>query len=105
MLRFFLEKNSILSGYIAGILIPFVGYAILLMIFEQLQNAGIITSEGEFTGFRYRTSLLVAICLNLLPMNYYRKKYFFQSQRGMVFATMTGVIIWLIIFGPALFSK
>ena len=105
MLKFFLEKNAIISGFITGILIPFVGYAVLLAIFEQLQNSGIVNPAGMASDFRPRTSLLVAICFNLLPMNYYRKKRFFESQRGIAFATMAGVVLWLILFGPALFSR
>jgi len=104
MLRFFLEKNQIVSGILAGLIIPFVGFAILLMIFEQLEVLGIMNPEGMAPNFRQRTSSLVAICLNLLPMNYYRKKYFFESMRGLVFPTLLYVAIWIFAFASSLFA-
>ena len=104
MFRYFLEKNSILVGIIAGLVIPFVGYAVLLMIFEQLESIGIMSQKGMAPNFRNRTALLIAICLNLLPMQFYRKKIFFQSMRGIVFATIAAVGLWMYLFAGSLFE-
>jgi hypothetical protein len=105
MLRFFLERNHILTGIIAGVLIPFVGYAVFLMIFEQLESVGLMSQEGLAPRFRERTCALIAICLNIFPMNYYRKKYFYESMRGLVFPTMIYVAAWVLIFWSSLFGS
>jgi len=104
ILKFFLEKNQIITGIIIGLLVPFVGFAVLLMIFEQLEAWGIMNPKGMAPNFRQRTSSLIAICLNLLPMNYYRKKYYFESMRGLVFPTLLYVAIWIIVFASSLFA-
>jgi len=104
MFRFFLQKNHVVAGIIVGLVIPFVGYALLLLLFEQLENVGIVNPEGMAPDFRTRTCALVAIVLNVFPMNFYRKKYFSESMRGVVFPTIVYVILWLYLFGPNLFS-
>jgi hypothetical protein len=104
MFRFFLQKNHIVAGIIAGLIIPFVGYALLLLIFEQLESLGIVNPEGMAPNFRNRTSALVAIVLNVFPMNFYRKKLFYESMRGVVFPTVLYVILWIILFASSLFS-
>ncbi len=104
MFRFLLKRDSILSGILVGALIPFAGYAIFLMIFEQLENWGVMNPEGMSPNFRLRTSLLLGICLNIIPMQFYRKQYFYQSMRGLVFPTLAYVALWLVLFGPQLFQ-
>lgn len=104
MIRFFLEKNAIIAGVLAGLVIPFVGFAVLLMIFEQLESLGVMKEEGLRPNFRQRTSSLIAICLNLLPMNFYRNRKFYQSMRGIVFSTLACVVAWVAVFAGSLFS-
>jgi hypothetical protein len=103
MFRYFLDKNSVWVGVIAGIVIPFVGYAIILFLFDLLKSVGIVNPEGETIIFRPRTIALIALVLNIFPMQYYRRKYFLDSMRGIIFPTILYAILWVIIFGPDLF--
>jgi hypothetical protein len=103
MLQFFLNKNAVWVGILAGILIPFVAYAVILLFFDLLQSAGVVNPEGMAINFRTRTSALIAICLNIFPMNYYRKKYFVQSMRGIIFPTFLYAVVWVWVFLPELF--
>ncbi len=103
MFRIFLNKNAIWAGLVAGIVLPFIGYAVFMLIFEQLESWGISNDDGLGELFRERTSLVVAICLNLILMRYYRKKMYYQSMRGIIFATLIGAALWMILFFNTLF--
>ena len=97
-----MNKNSIIVGIIVGTVIPFVGFAILLEIWDQLEAADVVSVEGLSPNFRRRTLALVALSLNLLPFFYYNRKYFTQSMRGVVFPTVLYGIAWFVYYGAGL---
>lgn len=68
-----MNRNSVLIGLLIGLVLPFVGYAILLMIYDGLESAGALSGRGFSANFRQRTLGIVAICLNLIPLNFFRK--------------------------------
>jgi len=103
MLQFFLQRNALWVGLLAGFLIPFVAYAVILLIMDGLQVVGIVDPDGMAIHFRTRTSALIAICLNIIPMNFYRKKYFIDSMRGIIFPTLIYAGLWVYFFLPELF--
>lgn len=100
----FFNRNEIWVGLVMGLIIPFVGFAVLLMIFEQIENLQLGTSSGFSLGFRKRTVAIVAICLNIFPLNQFQKRRMTQSIRGLVLATFALVAVWLINYGPQLFG-
>jgi len=97
------NRNEIWVGLLIGLLIPFVGYACLLVIFEQLEGLDLGSSSGFAIGFRQRTVAIIAICLNIFPLNNFQKKRMTQSIRGLVLATFALVGVWLILYGPQFF--
>lgn len=98
------QKNAIWVGLLLGLALPLVGYALLLTIFEQLEMTGILSREGFSAKFRERTLSIVAICLNVFVLNYYmRRRFFMQTMRGIVIATVICVAIWLANFWKYLF--
>jgi len=92
------EKDTVLFGLIFGLCIPFVGYATILMLLEQLAKMESLGSEIQTIHFRQRTIAILAICLNLIPFNIYKNKRFESSMRGVVIATFIYVFIWCIYF-------
>ena len=98
------KRNEIWIGLALGIIIPFVSYAFLLMIFEQLEGMNLGSSRGFSVGFRQRTVAIIAICLNIFPLNQYQKNRMTQSIRGLVLATFILVAVWLAYYGRDLFS-
>jgi len=92
------QKDSIVAGLIAGVLIPFVGYAIWLEIYDQLEAAEMI-SAFRVGDFRRRTSALLGICLNLIPFTIFNRKRFHNSMRGIIFPTLIYGCIWFFYFG------
>ncbi len=103
MLSFF-DRNAVWVGIIVGLLVPFVGYALLLVLYEQLEAWGLLQPGGFSTSFRQRTMAIVAICLNLWPLNIYQKKRFNDSMRGIVFPTAFYVMVWIVYFFGHIFG-
>ncbi|MBK8704233.1 MAG: hypothetical protein IPN33_11840 [Saprospiraceae bacterium] len=97
------NKNAIWVGLILGLVIPFVGYALLLTIYDQMEVWGWLNAEGFSPNFRQRTLSVIAICLNVFPFNLYYKRRWLDSMRGIVFPTTAYVIAWVIYFGPTIF--
>jgi len=92
------EKDSIIVGLLLGVFIPFVGYAVVLEIYDQLDAADII--NGIRTGdFRRRTSALLGLCLNLIPFAFFNRKRFFYSMRGIMIPTIIYAGVWFYYFG------
>ncbi len=93
------DRNAIWLGLVLGLLVPFVGYAIFMTIFEQLEAVGLMSKIGMTPYFRERTSGILAIALNLLVLNFYQKRRSFNTVRGIVVMTGGYVIAWLVYFG------
>lgn len=94
------DKNSIWLGIALGLAVPFVGYAILLSIYDYLDASGVLVRTGLSPTFRQRTLMVISLCLNLLPFNYYQRIKYTDTMRGIVFPTAIYVIAWIIYFGP-----
>lgn len=94
----FLNRDAIWVGVVVGLLVPFVGYAVLLMIYEALENLGWASSAGFLGNFRERTIALVAVSLNIIPMNMFMARRNGNSMRGVLVVTMVYAIIWFLYF-------
>ena len=100
-----LEKDSIILGVLIGIVVPFVGYAMFLVIFEQLESYGLINSRGLSATFRQRTTSLLAISLNLFPFIKWSKQHGYNTMRGIIFPTLSYLGYWLFHFSSFLFAS
>ena len=98
------SKDSLPIGALVGLLIPFIGYAVLLELYDQLEAAQIISDIGLSETFRKRTIALLAICFNLIPFSIFNRKRFYNSMRGIVFPTVIYVATWLFYFSSSIFA-
>lgn len=99
------QRDHIVLGLIMGLLIPFVGYALLLVLLEELQSVDwLMGSNGQLV-FRTRTTLLVAICLNLIPFSIYQRRRKAKTMRGILSATLIYSVAWIIYFGSTVFQS
>jgi len=98
-----MHKDALIIGAIVGLVIPFVGYALIMEIYDQLENSGVISDIGLSETFRKRTMALLAICLNLIPFSIYNRRYMYNSMRGIIFPTVVYVITWLVYFSSSIF--
>ena len=96
-------KDNFWKGLAAGFLFPFIGYAVLLLIYDQLDNLGVISDLGMSRDFRTRTLALISICLIIIPANYFKKNYMNDAIRGLVLPMVVFVVLWLYYYGPGLF--
>ncbi len=97
-----LKRNSILLGIVVGTLLPFVGYALLLEVYDQLDAYGYISDYGMSENFRNRTTALLAICLNLIPFLIFNRMWHIKSMRGMIFPTVLYAFAWVLTYGVKL---
>ena len=90
--------NTILLGVVIGLIVPFVGYAILLSIYDWMDAQGYISDVGMSPSFRERTLALLALCFNLIPFIIFNRQWQAQSMRGLIFPTILYAILWVIFF-------
>ncbi|HMN90716.1 MAG TPA: hypothetical protein PKD70_01360 [Saprospiraceae bacterium] len=98
-----MNRNKIWIGLLIGAALPFVGYAILLMVYDQLDAIGWTSRTGLSDNFRQRTLGVIAICLNLIPLNYFQRRRNFESVRGIAIMTVLYAIGWVLYFGKTIF--
>lgn len=99
------KNDKLWVGLIAGILIPFVGYAILMMILEQLGSSEALADTRLNFNFRQRTLGLLALALNLIPLRFFGNRRANQAIRGLVLATLFYGVIWVYFFGQQLLGS
>ena len=98
-----LDRNSLILGIFLGLAVPFVGYALILTLFEQLAATEWLSSETRTISFRARTIAVLAICLNIIPFKIYQKMWHQTTMRGIVLATLFYVGFWLFKFSGDIF--
>jgi len=96
-------KDSFWKGLAAGFLFPFIGYAVLLLIYDLLDDWGVISDLGMSPDFRSRTLALISICMIIIPANYFKKHFMNNAIRGLVIPMVVFVVLWLYYYGPGLF--
>ncbi len=101
----FLKKDSIKIGIILGLVIPFLGYWFWKGFFALLTFADVMNPTGFSESWRERTIALLAICMNIIPFQYYQKIRNDESMRGLVFPTVFYVVFWVFMFRDFIFGK
>jgi len=96
------NRNEIWAGFLFSLLLPALGFVLLYNLFGLLEMGGAASGEGFSTNFRERTLSIVAIALNLIPLNIYRRRRWDLSMRGVVIATALLAFGWLFWFGRLL---
>jgi hypothetical protein len=97
------RKNVLWTGLLLGLLLPLGGWVFFNALFDLLEMKNWASSEGFSQNFRERTLAIVAIALNLLPLNFYRRIRAEQAMRGVVLATGAMALVWLGRYGVGLF--
>jgi hypothetical protein len=99
-----MEKDSIWTGVILGMMVPAIGYLLAEALFGFLISTGVMSEAfGAGIARRDRLIALLAICFNLVPFHISKKNYWDKTMRGVVFPTLVYVAFWLYRFGSQLF--
>ena len=97
----FLNKNTVVTGLISGVLAPLLGFGVLKGIFWILSQF----VNSEYGDWRMRTIALLAICFNLFPFNYHKNKKNEESMRGVIIPTIIYAVIWAVIYREFIFGE
>lgn len=97
------QKDNLPLGLLIGVAVPFVGYAILLELYDALASNQVISDIGMTENFRSRTIALLAVCFNLIPFSIYNKNRCYNTMRGLVFPTVVLAVSWFVYFQSHLF--
>jgi hypothetical protein len=95
-------KNNIFSGLLFGLLLPVVTFFMLQQIYGLLEAGGVSSVSGLSGNFRERTSAIIAIAVNLLPMRIFQNRRWSEAIRGLVIATGVLAISWVIYYGKSM---
>lgn len=104
------KKDTILVGVMLGVFIPFVMYAILLMINDGVDWPNLLKSLfgddrfGNFPKFSKKLLAIMAVCTNIIPFHYFRNKKMDYGLRGVVFPTVIYAMIWMSYFSESVFN-
>ncbi|MBK8955430.1 MAG: hypothetical protein IPM34_07740 [Saprospiraceae bacterium] len=93
------KYNKIWLGLVVGFLVPFTAYGILLSLYDQLDHWEIFNPVGLSPTFRERTVALLALVCNVIPMQFFNKRYMLFAMRGLIFPTLIYVALWMYYFG------
>lgn len=84
-------------GLAVSVFVTVVAYALFLQLGDYF-SAG----TGRSIVFRPRTLALLAICINVLPMNVFRRTYRTRSMKGLMVGVMILAVAWFVYYGQAL---
>lgn len=98
-----LNKNALWVGLVLGLLIPALIFTILYQLFSLLEIRGAASGTGFSQNFRERTLAIVALAGNLWLLNFYRRRRWELTMRGVVIATTLLALGWLFVYGVNLF--
>ncbi|WP_367388856.1 hypothetical protein [Lewinella sp. LCG006] len=98
-------RDQLWFGLLIGVVVPFVGYAVLMMILEQLGASETLGNSRLNFDFKERTLTLLALALNLVPMRIFMRAYANKALRGLVLATLAYGMIWMFYFGRQLLGS
>ncbi len=97
-------KDTLFAGLLLGVMVPILGAALTMILFEELVKSGIMKSYlGEFTIVQERTIYVIGILFNLIPFQYLKYKRYFKSMNGVVFMTILAIFAWVIYYHKSLF--
>ncbi|OAV42753.1 hypothetical protein [Lewinella sp. 4G2] len=93
------KYDNLLVGMLVAIAVALIGYALCVQGVESANQLFDISMQ-----WRQRSLALIGICLNVIPMNYFRKKYWNKALRGLVIGTFLLAVAWFIYFGNDLLN-
>ncbi len=98
-----LKDNKLLTGIIWGVLIPFIGVAILMVLDETIVDMDLsLPNNNIYLGQKPRTLYLLAICLNLIPFQIFRNRRMDKALRGVGLVTISYAIVWFLYFSSTI---
>jgi len=99
-----LKEDNIMVGIALGVTIPVLGYLLLDGIFGMLDAVGIRGPGQVVITFKERTTLLIALCANLIPFWIMSKMRNDNTMRGILISTAIYAIAWFVLYGSEILN-
>ena len=93
------QKTELAKGILAGLLVPFVSYAVLLLLNEKISALIFKEVMKDELILDNKTVAILAICFNLLPFHLLDKKKQTRAMRGVLISTFLLAMLWIFLFG------
>ena len=94
-----------LLGLIMGALVPVIAYALLLSLKDALISSGVLPQIWETFPSTIRTIGVLAICANLIVIQFFNARRYTNAMRGLIFPTFAFMLLWFVIYGPEIFAN
>ncbi len=105
MLQRIFSRNNVFFGLAIGLLLPALAFYLLSPLIDFIGTL-LVPEKGVYAShFRQRSLAIIAICINLIPMNGFNKNRRPESMRGMMLATIILGIVWFISFKDQLLPE
>lgn len=90
---------------ILGLIAVIVGFGIVSLIFEFLVSTGIMDeASGIGQSKRTRTVWLLAICVNIIIIQFFNKRTYHKTQRGVAIISVIAAFTWVFYYMNTLFQ-
>ncbi len=97
--------DHIIFGIVMAFIVVYLGSIMISGLEQMFQESGAIDeTTASISGRRSRTSWLIAICLNIITINYFKRIYWLEAQRGALVGTFAAAMIWFYNFYPYLLN-
>jgi hypothetical protein len=93
------SKTELLQGLLFGFLVPFVSYAVLLLLNEKISGFLFSGNRSDQLILDNRTVGILAVCFNLIPFHRFDRNRKTKAMRGILLSTFILIILWLYIYG------
>ena len=101
-----LQRGNKITAFFLGIFLPCAGFYIIKWLFGVAESQGLVDAASSSIGSRrFRTICLIAICLNILPMQVFQRRRQGESIRGLAIATVLLAGVWVFYFYDSLFPS
>jgi hypothetical protein len=106
MNRISIHRGNVFVAFFMGIFLPCAGFYLVQWLFQLAEAQGMVDAASSSIGSRrFRTTCLIAICINLLPLQVFQRRKENKSVRGLVIATVLLAFVWVIYFYESLFTS
>jgi len=95
------KYDKVWVGFLAALILPIFWYFVMMSFFDSMETMGWVEPGAVSIDFRQRTSALVGICLNILPLQVFNTQKMDYGMRGVIFPTVLFVGLWLYRFGSS----
>ncbi len=99
-----IQRGNVFIAFMIGIFLPCAGFYLLKWLFQTAEVSGLIdAADYAMNSRRVRTITIIAICMNLIPLQVFQRRKEGNSIRGIAIATVLMAGVWFYWFFDSLY--